>query len=168
MKKKMFGGIAIILSYVVMACWLYIVKREADDNGRKRRKFVKYYYVFNKWVSNVNQGVNNEMLLKDRGVQTVAVYGNGEVGCRFVESLKGTSIKVECIIEKRADEIPMGENNGIKIVGRNETSEYSHVDAIIVTPMYYYEKIERELLEKNIEPEIISIEDLLFSEKDMN
>ena len=53
-------------------------------------------------------------------------------------------------------------------MGRNETSEYSHVDAIIVTPRFDYEKIERELLEKNIEPEIISIEDLLFSEKDMN
>ena len=31
MKKKMFGGIAIILSYVVMACWLYIVKRELAE-----------------------------------------------------------------------------------------------------------------------------------------
>ena len=168
MRKRILGSIAIICSYAAIAWWLYIERREADNNGRKRDKFIKYYHVFNKWVSNINQGISNEVLLKDMGIQTVAVYGNGEVGCRFVESLKGTSIKVECIIEKRADEIPMGENDGIKIVGTNETSQYSQVDAIIVTPMFDYEKIENELLDKNIEPEVISIEDLLFREMNMN
>lgn len=82
--------------------WLVgcILKKEAGINGRKHLKFAKYYQVFDKWIANINQNISCETLLKDMGIKKIAIYGNGEVGCRLAESLKDTSIEIKCIIEK--------------------------------------------------------------------
>lgn len=65
---------------------------------------------------------------------------------------------------KKADDFSIGLNKGIKVVGVKEVAAYSQVDAIIITPIFDYEAIEKELLELKVSARIISIEDVVFNE----
>lgn len=149
--------------FVVMAGLLYIQRKEADENGRKLEKFKRYYQVLNKWIKNDNKQITNEMLIKNMGYSTIAIYGNGEIGSRLIETLINTSIEIKCVIEKKANDIQMENESGIKVVGIDDISEYSQVDVIIVTPVFDYENIASELSKTGCRAEIISIEDLVFT-----
>lgn len=160
--KKILLGIGGVISFVAMAKLIYATRKEAEENGKKCRKYIDYYQIFNKWVANNNQKLTNEFFLKSMNLKTVAVYGKGEIGTRLIESLEGTSIYIQCIIEKKANGIVTDAASGIKTVGLDDLECYSDVDAIIVTPMFDFENIKKEIIEKGFKSKIISIEDLIF------
>lgn len=162
--KKVFLWLGVAVSFLAMAAVIYVEKKEADENGRRFEKFKKYYQVLNKWVANDNKKVNNEMILNKMGFHNIAIYGNGEICSRLVESLENTSVHVDCIIEKKANNIQMNNDNGIKVVGINNVSAYSNADVIVVTPMFDYDTIVTELLEAGSDVKIMSVEDLVFGE----
>lgn len=160
--RKLFLYLGTAVGFAAMLGMLYVERKEADENGIKLRKYQKYYQVLNKWVSNNHKKITNEELLKNMGFSSVAIYGNGEIGSRLVESLKDSPIEVKCIIEKKANDIQLGLEGEISIVGINDTDVYSNVDAIIVTPMFDFDNIVKELSNKGIGAKIVSIEDVVF------
>lgn len=93
---------------------------------------------------------------EDNYIKTVAVYGIGYFGKEiYKELLELKNIKVLYAIDKNAQSI---ENSELKIF--KLTDELPPVDAIVVTPIQYYNEIEKDLYKKGIN-NTISIEDIV-------
>ena len=77
------------------------------------------------------------------------------VGERLYDELKDSDIEVKYAIDKNAD----GIYSDVEIVTPQE--ELKEVDAIVVTPVFYFDEIV-EALEKKTESEVLSLEDILY------
>lgn len=161
--KKSIGTLAALgMVTGVLGYFLFLEKNESKSMNQKYDKFKKYYQVYNKWIANNNRQVSNEAILKQLNISSIAVYGNGEMGNRLIESLKNTSVSIECIIEKKANDIEIDGMEGIKVIGVEELDHTIHPDAVIVTPIFDYDNI-KEILQKKLPGvKIISIEEFVY------
>jgi len=103
-------------------------------------------------------GVGFDKMLRTHNYRKVAIYGAANVGKCLYHFLKSSEIEVICFIDKRkfVDElynIPIYDLNNIN----------SNIDAIIVTPLTYYDEIYDDL-KKKIDCPIIPIIDILGDE----
>lgn len=90
----------------------------------------------------------------EKGIKSIAIYGMDNVGERFYEELKDTDIKIKYAIDKKGGSI----NSDIKMVSPED--ELERVDAIVVTVVYYFDAIFKNLSSKTNIP-IISLEEIL-------
>ncbi|MCD8183070.1 MAG: hypothetical protein LUE99_08190 [Bacteroides sp.] len=118
-------------------------------------KHLALYLLMNQWVAVKQEGKNLKDYFEENGYKTIAIYGMSYVGERLVEELRDSDINIKYAIDKSADSI----YSAVKIVAMDEDLE--DVDAIIVTPVFFFDEIEAKLMDKMQCP-IISIEDVLY------
>ena len=109
----------------------------------------------NQWVAVKQEGKNLADYFDKQGYKSIAIYGMSYAGERLLEELKCSDIQVQYGIDKNADNIYMDVN----IVTMED--ELKPVDAIVVTPIFFFDDIEEELSQK-IDCPIISLEDVLY------
>lgn len=126
---------------------VFCIEERADKNAR----LIKVFYL---WMKHKQNGKHISSFLKDKGFYKVAIYGMHFLGECLYDELKETDITVLYGIDKNATKIA----TNIRIVLPEDKLE--KVDAIIVTPAFYFGEIERQLSQK-ISCPIISIEDIL-------
>jgi ketol-acid reductoisomerase len=102
-----------------------------------------------------NEGKKLEGYFTDKGYQTIAIYGMGELGNRLYEELKDSNVKIKYAIDKNSDST-YSELDVISI-----EDEMEAVDAVVVTAFFAFDEIKEEL-EQSIEYPIISIEDVIY------
>lgn len=118
-------------------------------------KHLALMLLMNQWLSIKQEGKNVADFLKRKEIKSIAIYGMSYVGERLYDELKDTDIVIKYAIDRNAD----GIYAEVDIVTPDEKLE--SVDAIIVTPVYYYKEISCMLMQKtNIK--IISLEDILY------
>ena len=115
-------------------------------------KHLALFLMMNQWVAVKQEGKNLADYFEKQGYKSIAVYGMSYAGERLLEELKGSDIQVQYGIDKNADNIYMDVN----IVTMED--ELKPVDAIVVTPIFFFDDIEEELSQK-IDCPIISLED---------
>jgi hypothetical protein len=93
--------------------------------------------------------------LQTHGYKKIAIYGMSYVGETLVEELKNSDVEIAYVIDRNADNISVD----FKIVSGE--GQLDDVDAVIVTPVFFFSDIEEELSDK-LDCPIISIEDILF------
>lgn len=164
MKKKILLSITIIVGIIDMLLLLYIKNQRklVKESNEKVFKFKKYYQLYNQWIKSKTEDFSFETVLLSSGYSNIAIYGNGEIGCRLYDELKGTKVKVSCFIDKKANDITLYSEDNISVFGIDETDKYGNVDAIIITPVNIYDEINEQLMEKNINSDIVSIEEIVF------
>lgn len=119
-------------------------------------KVAKYrmYEKINAAIENTERSDVEQRLLQN-GIQKVAVYGVGIYGKWLIDLLKGSSINIVYAIDKRADvkciDIPMKDLTIVNGEG---------IDAIIVTPVFEYAEIKKEIIERS-NCKILSLEEIL-------
>ncbi len=118
-------------------------------------KHLALFLMMNQWVAVKQEGKNLADYFEKQGYKSIAVYGMSYAGERLLEELKGSDIQVQYGIDKNADNIYMDVN----IVTMED--ELKPVDAIVVTPIFFFDDIEEELSQK-IDCPIISLEDVLY------
>lgn len=118
-------------------------------------KHLALYLLMNQWVAVKQEGKNLKDYFEENGYKTIAIYGMSYVGERLVEELRDSDINIKYAIDKSADSI----YSAVKIVAMDEDLE--DVDAIIVTPVFFFDEREAKLMDKMQCP-IISIEDVLY------
>jgi hypothetical protein len=126
-------------------------KSKEDD---KVYKFKLYYNILNQWLMKKNEGKSITEYFISNGYKTIAIYGMGELGCRLYEELKDSEIKVSYAIDKESGSI----YSELEVCSIEE--ELQPVDALIVTAVFAFDKIEEEL-EKIVDFPIISLEDVV-------
>lgn len=118
-----------------------------------------YYELTNNWLKNKNQGKNVSTYFKNNKIDSIAIYGMGELGMRLYEEVLETDIKVKYFIDKNIKEI--SSILDISVVGIEKIKSMEKVDAIIVTPIYHFTIIKNELINIQSHMEILSLEDVI-------
>lgn len=133
----------------------YLTNKKVLEYKEKFDKFKAYYNMLNQWMILKESGKSLEQYFIDKGYKTIAVYGMGEMGNRLIEELQKSSIEIKYGIDK--DGGFTDSNIDIKFL----EDDLDEADVIVVTPIFAYEDIEKEL--KNVlDYPIESLEEVVF------
>lgn len=110
--------------------------------------------VLKQWLVLKQQGKEISDYLYENNIKNIAIYGMGHLGENLYSELKNRGIKVKYAIDRKL----MYFNEDLKVVSPD--AELEPVDAIVVTPVFYYDEIKRVLSHK-INAHILSLEDIL-------
>lgn len=119
-------------------------------------RYRSYWRVLDLWVGMLEQGKTPLSYIEKAGYKSVAVYGYGMLGKHLVYQLKQEGFNVKYVIdrqvEKKADGIPLYPlQDGLP-----------EVDAVIVTVLYDYDNIMRELT-KLLDAAVLPIDKMFYS-----
>jgi len=156
MKKLTLSLLSVLGGAATSAVAVRKVTGKATEVQRNMsEKHLALFLMMNQWVAVKQEGKNLADYFDKQGYKSIAIYGMSYVGERLFEELKGSNIQVQYGIDKNADNIYMD----VDIVTMED--ELKPVDAIIVTPIFFFDEIEEELSKKTDCP-IISLEDVLY------
>ena len=118
-------------------------------------KFKLYYHMLNQWLYLKENGKTLKSYFIENAYKSIAIYGMGEIGTHLYKELKGTGIEIKYVVDKTA--VP--ENPEINIINTLENLE--DADVIVVTPIFAFDEIEKELRQKVTLP-IIYLEEINY------
>lgn len=114
----------------------------------KLQKQILFYQILTRWMDFKIKGRNIAELLEARGLRRIAVYGYAELGRLLCRELSETAVGVAYVLDKSAGKAGDGEMPVYNPAEAGFTVQrLPHVDAAIVTAVYYFEEIRRELSE---------------------
>jgi len=133
------------------------VAQESFQNEKAgKEKFKNYYYLANHWLDLKQNNISIAGYFEDNNINTIAIYGMGEMGKRLIKELKDSNIDVKYVVDKNENLVI---DDDIKIVAKE--SIFQQVDALIVTATFAFNEIKKELEEKVSFP-VISLEDVIY------
>lgn len=131
------------------------INNQANQWKRQSDKYEQALLMTNRWLKVKQEQKSLEKYFLDKGYCTIAIYGMNYIGIRLYDELKESSIEVLYGIDKNS----ASAEAGIPIYSPEDS--LGRVDAVVVTPVYYYEEIKQDLAGKISVP-ILSINDVLF------
>lgn len=117
-------------------------------------KFEEYFHLFDVWMSLREKNVNLDKYLLKYGYRNIAVYGLGIFAKHFMKELDESEVQIVYAIDR---------NKEIKypdLAVKSLEQELPKVDAIIVTTVYEFDHIWRELKNK-VDYPIISLAEII-------
>lgn len=117
-------------------------------------KYICLFKFANEWIILKQRGIEFKRYFKERGYNSIAVYGMGDLGERFVDEVKNTDINIEYAI----DRCRKGKYANIEI--KNFDGALPKVDAVVVTPIYNFWEIRPSLTDR-FECPVVSLEDVV-------
>lgn len=125
-------------------------RKEADKTLHERKVFEQWLFAKqdNRYISDY---------FHKKGINTIAIYGMGDMGERLLDEMKNEDVEVEYAIDQKGNRIC----SDIEIVSQPDTSMLKKVDAIVVTPVHYFEDV-RERLSAKTDIPIFSLEEILY------
>lgn len=155
MKK---GLVAVLATVVGAAAGAGAVDRVRSQEKAKISatcdKHLALYLLMNQWVRLKQDHKSIAEYLEGKGYKNIAIYGMNYVGETLLHELEGSSVKVAYGIDKKADAM----YSDVDIISPDDTFET--VDAVIVTPITFFDEIE-ELVSGKVDCPILSIEDIV-------
>ncbi|MBD5136083.1 MAG: hypothetical protein HDT39_09020 [Lachnospiraceae bacterium] len=130
-------------------------KKVIKEKENTKKRYKKYYDIMNYWMEANYRGRSISECLKEKEYTNIVIYGMGELGNRLYEQLQKTDVKVMYAIDKN----PVSSYSELNVVGA--AMETTGVDAVIVTPVYDFDKI-KEDLEGIFDCKIISLEEIVY------
>lgn len=118
-------------------------------------KHLDLYLMMNQWVKVKQAGKNLSSYFEQEGYKEIAIYGMHYVGETLVEELAGSNVKIKYGIDKDASVLYAD----FDLLTPDNT--LPEVDAIVVTPITFFNEIE-DMLTKKIDCPIISLDDILY------
>lgn len=119
------------------------------------QKHLAIMQVMNQWIMDKQNGKDLSNFFLVNGYKEIAIYGMSYLGERLLNELDSTDIVVKYAIDRNADNIYAP----CEVVKPDDI--LSPVDAIIVTPFFFFDEIEKDL-ENKVDYPIISIEDVVY------
>ena len=135
---------------------IVISQNQYDYMCKREKKFVDYFNLFDHWFEMKEKGEKLDEKLKDKGYDKIAIYGMGKVGNHFIKELEKSDIEICYAIDRNGSGT---EKNGIPVYSVD--TKLKQVDAIIVTAVFDFENIEREL-KKVFQCPIISLSQIIY------
>lgn len=131
------------------------VMKKAAKQKENSDKHLALYLMMNQWVKVKQAQKNIADFLIGKGYSRIAIYGMNYVGETLYDELRNSAVQVAYAIDQNADSI-FAE---IDVVSPD--AELDNVDAIIVTPIFFFDEIE-EMLNSKTDADIICMEDILY------
>lgn len=156
MKKGILVALSTITGAATVAIAMDKLRSKAiEQKAEKIVKFKSYYNMLNQWLILKQEGKTLEEYFIHNGYKTVAIYGMGEMGNRLYDELKDTSVQVEFAIDKNA----ASTYSELEVLGSDDT--FPEIDAIIVSAIFAFDEVEKELNGK-VNCPVISLEDIVY------
>lgn len=156
MKK---GIISIVSAIAGVATGAGVTAKQITKETKRQKeladKHLSLYLMMNQWVKVKQENKSIADYLEKNGYREIAIYGMNYVGETLLNELAGSGVKVKYAIDRNADNI----YTDVDIVAPDASME--KVDAVIVTPITFFDEIEKMLSEKTDCP-ILSMEDILY------
>lgn len=155
MKKGALAVLTTLTGAIVGAIGVGSAAKKRTANAQQYAdKHLALYLLMNQWVKVKQDNKDISAYLLEQGYRKIAIYGMSYVGETLYRELEGTEIEVVYAIDKKAD----GRYADVDILSPDD--DLPEVDAVIVTPIFFFDDIE-ELLSSKFDADIISIEDIL-------
>lgn len=155
MKKGMIGVLSTIGGAAAGAAAIgKVLGGKVVENKEKSDKHLALFRMMNQWVKVKQAGKNLSSYFEREGYREIAIYGMHYAGETLTEELRGSSVKVKYGIDKNAEKFYAD----FDIV--TPDAPLDKVDAIVVTPITFFDEIEQLLSDKADCP-IISLEDVI-------
>lgn len=158
--KKLWGCLLLALWGCASAFFLIKIINAADEKinmkDQEIKKFKLYFYLYSSWIDIKSKGKNLAEYLEHENINTIAVYGMGDIGIRLCKELQGTDIEIKYVMDQG---ISM-DTAFAPVIKLDE--KLPRVDAIIVTPINAYSQI-KDILSSKIDSRILSIEDIVYN-----
>lgn len=132
-------------------------KKKEEINRATYIKCYTGYYLMERWIWVKQSGKSLCQFFEDNRISEIAVYGMAELGELLCHELKETSVKVKYGIDRRASD---KKESCVNVMDFNNSKEYHDVQAIVVTPIQYFDDIAKQLRKKT-DADIISLEDVI-------
>lgn len=154
------------LGYIFLGLWglgctYYLVKvvnaadKKINAKEAEMKKFKLYYNLYSCWIGAKQRGKSVAEYLQHENMNTIAVYGMGDIGIRFCKELQGSNINIKYVMDQNMT------LDTIFAPRLKLDEELPKVDAIIVTPINVFPQI-RDTLSAKTDCTILSIEDIIF------
>lgn len=119
------------------------------------QKSILFYQILTRWVEMKIKGGSVAEVIKKRGIHMVAIYGYAEMGKLLCMELVQAGMEVVYVLDRK---VTHTENEKIPVfVPQKGLPE---VEAVVVTAVYYFHEIEKELMEMGFH-NIVSLRDLV-------
>ncbi len=135
----------------------FLVKK-GDKSGRtelSNDKYMLYFSVLDKWMRLRENGDTVERYFLNHGYHRIGIYGVAQLGNHLIAELSKSEVEVVYGIDRRAELLYAG----IPVYGLED--DWEQVDAIVVTPIYDYSNIKKQL-EKKGNYRVISLESIIL------
>jgi len=156
MRKELIGTLGILAGAAGGAIGTKIVM---DDKLKKAesmsKKHLDLFLMMNQWVAVKQEGKNLADYLERKEYRNIAIYGMSYAGETLLKELENTGIYVKYGIDNNKD------NLYCDIELHSMEDELDDVDAVVVTPITFFDEI-AEKLSKKINCPVISLEDVLY------
>ncbi len=110
-----------------------------DDSNEK---FVSYFNILNQWMVLKEEKISIENYFSSHGYKKIAIYGMAKMANHLIKELENSSVEIVYGIDRQADSIygkfPIFSTDRI----------FPESDVIVVTPVFDYENIKKELTGK--------------------
>lgn len=136
-----------------------IIKNESTSIKEQSVKFSQYTELLNRWLYVKNIGGNIEKYFKANNYRRIAIYGMAFLGERFLEEME----KTEVVVAYGIDRAPLSvcARNKIKVIGVHDKWD-QEIDAVIVTPVTYYEELQK-MIKSKVSCPVISLKDVIWA-----
>ena len=146
---------AISIGYIISR---FVIKPTVKELVKTREMSCKHnelYMLMNDWVRLKQNNKNLSEYFEKYGYNKIAIYGMNYVGKTLCEELNNSKVEIVSGIDKNATVI----ESDIKVCLPEDFNE--KVDAIVVTPIAYFDEI-ADSMENRVDCPIISIEDIVY------
>lgn len=144
-----------------LATMYYFMKSVYDKKLRDKQseieKHMQISLFLNNWLQMYQMKKNMVPYIWDMGYKSIAIYGMGILGQRLYDELEESRITVKYAIDRNAANI----RDLVDV--KHPSEELETVDAVIVTSLYYFDEIKRDM-ESKMECPVISLMDCLAPE----
>lgn len=141
-----------VVSWIVN---MNILGKASSQNYKMSEKHLSIMLLLNRFLQIKQEKKSVSSYLEKRGIHTVAIYGMSYVGERLYVELEDGNVRVAYGIDRKAG----SGISGFMVYSPEE--KLPPVDAIVVTPTFFFESIYRDLSDKVSCP-IISLEEILY------
>lgn len=125
------------------------------DKDERINKFVKYFHVFDVWMGLREEGKSVKTFFEVNGYNKVAIYGIGRLGEHLIKELEGMPVEISYAIDRK------GNQAVTRLDVYTMEDDFPDADVIVVTAVFDYDNIKRELIGKTTIP-IVSLEDVIY------
>lgn len=127
----------------------------------KLQKLILFYWILTKWVDCKIKGQNIVDVLRLYGYMKIVIYGYAELGQLLCKEILQGGMRVEYVLDKTVETTGIEGLPIYKLVDiKKSDQEPLRIDVVIVTAVYYFEEIKRELTEAGYQ-NVISMRTLL-------
>jgi len=125
-----------------------------NNQNLEKRIEIPGFAMYDQWLHNYRDNKKIDTFFKDNSYNSIAIYGMGRISEHIIEDLKGSDISIKYGIDKNAEKIYFNE---IEVILPERISDMDKVDAIVVTPIQFFNEIEKMIKDYGFTGEVLSI-----------